>query len=52
MIVAGIGGNKLQAKIKKASAPYFWCSKEEDYYDIWINWYQMIPGAIDCWVIS
>lgn len=48
--VPGCGGNKLQARLNKADAPHFWCFKNVDYFDIWLNPFQFIPAEIDCWV--
>lgn len=49
--VPGLGGNKLQAKLNKKTVPHTWCSKKTDYFDIWLNLFEMFPDVIDCWVI-
>ncbi|XP_055309524.1 phospholipase A2 group XV-like [Sitodiplosis mosellana] len=50
IFIPGCGGNKMQARLNKADVPHMWCVKNEDYFDIWLNPLQMIPGIIDCWV--
>lgn len=50
--VPGLGGNKLQAKLNKSSVPHPWCTKKSDYFDIWLNLYEMVPEVLDCWVKS
>jgi len=50
VIVPGTGGNRLQAKLSKAkSSPHFYCSKNNDWEDIWLSVSQLLPGVIDCW---
>ena len=49
LIVPGTGGNRLEAKLNKPSAPHFYCSKNADWFDLWLDVKQLLPGAIDCW---
>lgn len=28
---------------------HFYCSKNADWYDLWLDVKQLVPGAIDCW---
>lgn len=49
--VPGCGGNRLQAKLNKPQTVHYVCSATHDYYDIWLDPTQMLPGwDVDCWV--
>ncbi|XP_037960187.1 phospholipase A2 group XV-like [Teleopsis dalmanni] len=50
IFVPGDGGTQLRAKLNKSSSPHYICQKQSDWYSIWLNLDQLIPGAIDCWV--
>lgn len=49
LIVPGTGGNRLQAKLNKPSSPHWFCAKSADWFDLWLDVKQLLPGAIDCW---
>lgn len=49
--VPGAGGNKLQARLNKDIVPSFLCWKHEDYFDLWLDAFELLPVFIDCWVI-
>ncbi|KAJ6634693.1 Phospholipase A2 group XV [Pseudolycoriella hygida] len=51
IFVPGCGGNQLEAQLSKPSAVHFWCwQNSDDFYRIWLDSAQIIPGLIDCWV--
>ncbi|XP_031619100.1 group XV phospholipase A2-like isoform X2 [Contarinia nasturtii] len=50
IFIPGCGGNKLQARLNKAIVPHFFCWKNNDYFDVWLDPTQMVPLEIDCWV--
>ncbi|GMI34549.1 hypothetical protein TrCOL_g1274 [Triparma columacea] len=49
LIIPGTGGNRLEARLDKSEVPHFYCSKKADWYDLWLDVKQLLPGAIDCW---
>lgn len=49
LIVPGTGGNRLQAKLDKSTAPHFFCAKKSDWFDLWLDLKQLAPGAVECW---
>lgn len=49
LTVPGFGGSKMQAKLNKASAPHWWCSKKtSDYFNVWLGYHPIL--SFDCWV--
>ncbi|GMH73018.1 hypothetical protein TL16_g06070 [Triparma laevis f. inornata] len=50
LIIPGTGGNRLEAKLSsRENTAHFYCSKNADWYDLWLDVKQLVPGAIDCW---
>ncbi|GMI01918.1 hypothetical protein TrVE_jg4648 [Triparma verrucosa] len=50
LIIPGTGGNRLEAKLSgRENTPHFYCSKNADWYDLWLDVKQLLPGAVDCW---
>lgn len=49
--VPGAGGNKLQARLNKDIVPHYVCLQHTDYFDLWLDAFELLPGLIDCWVI-
>lgn len=45
--VPGTGGNKMQAKLNKPSAPWFCYSTTSYYFDLWLDPIQLLYGS--CW---
>jgi len=42
----------MEAKLDKQSdykSVHFYCSKKADWYDLWLDAKQLLPGAVDCW---
>ncbi|XP_065075238.1 phospholipase A2 group XV-like [Ochlerotatus camptorhynchus] len=49
ILVPGLGGSRLEAKLDKPSRVSFLCSKKTDaFYDIWLNVENLAPFAINC----
>ena len=51
-VISGAGGNRLEARLSKPSShpsPHFYCSKTADWFDVWLDVEQLLPGVIDCW---
>lgn len=49
LIVPGILGNQMEAKLDKDFAPHEWCSMHSDWYTVWVSIEQLLPYVIDCW---
>ena len=42
----------MQAKLDKPSSynsKHFYCYKKADWFDLWLDVKQLLPGVIDCW---
>ncbi|GFQ96262.1 phospholipase A2 group XV [Trichonephila clavata] len=51
ILVPGDGGNQLEVKLDKPSRVHFFCAKKTDnYYNIWLNPFLLLPFVIHCWV--
>lgn len=51
LLVPGLGGNQLEAKLHKPSTVHYICYQTTNaYYNIWLNPFQFVPEIIDCWV--
>lgn len=48
VIIPGDGSNQLEAKLDKATAPAFYCSKKDDWYRLWLNTVDLIASTT-CW---
>lgn len=50
LIIPGDGGNALEAKLSdRKNTPHFYCSKNSDWYRIWLDVKLLSPGVADCW---
>mmetsp|Transcript_32386 Transcript_32386/g.74918 ORF Transcript_32386/g.74918 Transcript_32386/m.74918 type:complete len:395 (-) Transcript_32386:586-1770(-) len=45
----GTGGTQLEAKLDKPSSPHWYCAKTADWYTLWLDAKQLVPGAVECW---
>ena len=51
LLVPGIAGSQLSAKLDKPAVPHYYCQrKTDDYFNIWLNLELIVPIAINCWV--
>lgn len=48
--VPGTAGNQIDAKIDKPSSRHFYCTKKEDWFNLWLNLELLAPLVVDCWV--
>lgn len=49
LFIPGDGGSQLEAKLtQKPTVPHFICSKDSDWYDLWLNIHLLTPLAFDC----
>ena len=49
VIIPGLGGSQLEAKLDKPSVNHFYCSRTSDWYTIWFSITQLIPPFVNCW---
>ena len=49
VIIPGLGGSQLEAKLDKPSVNHFYCSRRSDWYTIWFSITQLIPPFVNCW---
>ncbi|GFX80674.1 phospholipase A2 group XV [Trichonephila clavipes] len=50
ILIPGDGGNQLEAKLNKPSTVRFFCAKKTtNYYNIWLNPFNLVPLVIQCW---
>lgn len=51
VIVPGIGGSQINAKLHRNKSEHFFCYKKyEDWYTIWLSIEELLPWAEECWV--
>lgn len=52
VIVPGVGGNQLLAKLHKPSSVHWYCFENtDDFFTLWLSPFNVItPGVSDCWV--
>uniref|UniRef100_A0A1B0AJP7 Group XV phospholipase A2 n=2 Tax=Glossina TaxID=44049 RepID=A0A1B0AJP7_GLOPL len=50
IFVPGYGGNQIDAKLHKTSTPSVYCSKDSDWFNLWLNLEQIVPLVVNCWV--
>jgi len=48
VMVPGLGGSVIRAKLDGAYAPHFWCSSSSDWFNTWLNLAQLVPEQKDC----
>lgn len=50
LLVPGILGNQIEAKLNKTSTPHFFCFEHtKDYVTLWLSIEDLLPdGAVDC----
>lgn len=49
VLVPGDGGSQVEAKLNKTYSIHYYCAKIVDWFDLWLNVEEMMPGPIDCW---
>jgi len=49
ILVPGDGGSQIEARLNRTLVNHWWCSKESDWYDLWLNIEQMQPFLVECW---
>eukprot|EP01111_Echinosteliopsis_oligospora_P005247 TRINITY_DN1849_c0_g1_i1.p1 TRINITY_DN1849_c0_g1~~TRINITY_DN1849_c0_g1_i1.p1 ORF type:complete len:430 (-),score=115.87 TRINITY_DN1849_c0_g1_i1:28-1317(-) len=50
ILIPGLGGSQLKAKLNKTSSEHWYCSKHSDDYLIWLQLTQLLPGLPEkCW---
>jgi lysophospholipase-3 len=50
VVVPGLLGSQLQAKLDKPNVVHSYCSKTSDWYTLWLNVEQLLPFVINCFV--
>ena len=50
LIIPGIGGNQLEARLENVETEHFLCSKNYDWYRIWFSMKNLLPFIFDCWI--
>lgn len=48
--VPGDGGSQVEAKLTKPDTVHYYCEKNADYFNIWLNPKLLVPLVIDCWI--
>ena len=48
VIVPGLAGSQLRAKLTDADPPHWWCHKNHDWFTTWLVVDQLIPEQKDC----
>ncbi|KAL5278960.1 PLA2G15 family protein [Megaselia abdita] len=51
IFVPGNGGSQIETKFNKPNTVHYFCAKtQNDWYNVWLNIEELIPGVIDCWI--
>lgn len=51
IIVPGLAGSQLEAKLDKAAIVQPWCAKFTGFwYSLWLNPIELLPGFLDCFI--
>lgn len=48
ILIPGLAGSQLQAKLSKQSSPHYFCYKHLDWFPIWLNVEEFWPYIVDC----
>ena len=49
VLVPGLAGSQIRAKLHGSSPPHFWCKKTEDsWFNPWLNVVEVLPEQKDC----
>lgn len=49
--VPGNGGSQLETRFNKPDTVHYICSKtQKEWYNVWLNIEELIPGVIDCFI--
>lgn len=49
-LVPGDGGSQMEAKLNKPEVIHYYCDKNAEYFNIWLNPKLLVPLIIDCWI--
>ncbi|XP_023333809.1 group XV phospholipase A2 [Eurytemora carolleeae] len=51
IMIPGDGGSQVEGRIvNKTNVPHYLCSKNSDWFTLWLSLEQMVPEVVDCWV--
>uniref|UniRef100_A0A6G1S892 Group XV phospholipase A2 n=1 Tax=Aceria tosichella TaxID=561515 RepID=A0A6G1S892_9ACAR len=50
ILVPGLAGSRLQARISKTNRVNIICKKQHDWQELWLSVRSFLPIAIDCWI--
>jgi len=50
LIIPGLLASSLEAKLQGNKPPHFYCKTNSDWFLIWVDQNQLIPGVVDCLV--
>ncbi|XP_031619205.1 group XV phospholipase A2-like isoform X2 [Contarinia nasturtii] len=48
ILIPGLEGSTLEAKLDKPNARHWWCFKKSDYFNLWLSVYPVL--SFDCWL--
>ncbi|KAI6652775.1 Group XV phospholipase A2-like [Oopsacas minuta] len=48
VVMPGLAGSQLEAKLTKNSSPHYFCYKHLDWFTIWLNVEEFLPYIVDC----
>ncbi|XP_002129305.2 lysosomal phospholipase A and acyltransferase-like [Ciona intestinalis] len=50
VMIPGVLGSQLEAKLNKPDVVSILCSKNSDWFSLWLNLDGLLPFLVDCWV--
>ena len=50
LLVPGLSASQIDARLNKTKVPHYYCAKKSDWFTLWLNPSELLPGVIDCWI--
>ena len=48
ILINGLAGSNLNARLHGAKEPHAFCNTKKDWFRIWVNTEELVPGVMDC----
>ena len=50
ILIPGLMASRIEARLNKTSAVSWFCSKQSDWFTLWLNPNEFLPSAINCFI--
>ena len=48
LLIPGLGGSQMQARIHRQESSHWYCQQSSDWYRIWMSMTSLMPYAVSC----